>query len=181
MKIVLSALPRYAARENSARTLWPSKLVLRGSGTRGGSAGDVRVELDLDRHAGTLVAAGLRLASAAVASDPNLHPVSVLEVAPPAFAVGPPDADDHSVAFLAVTDWECVAVPAPASRNGDQSQTAAQQRMQRRAEHRSHNGICGAVEYRERRMTLRHGRDGIAVGPQLWTSTQRQSSPRGLR
>jgi len=94
-----------------------------------GSARQVGVELDLDGHAGALVAASLRLASTALASDPHLHPAPVSEVAPPALALRPADVDDHPVPVLAVSDREGVSAAAPTSRDRDQRQTVAQQRM----------------------------------------------------
>ena len=47
------------------------------------SVRQVGVELDLDGHAGALVAVSLRVASAALATDPHLHSASVSEAAPP--------------------------------------------------------------------------------------------------
>ena len=55
-----------------------------------------------------------------------------------------------------VADREGVAAPTAAAGDGDQRQIATQQRMKWRAEHCPHDGIRGAIEHRERLMTVRH-------------------------
>src|SRR5947208_1394018 len=128
------------------------------------SASEVRVELDLNRDARALVAERMSVANAAVAADPHFDRAYLPEVAPPVLALGPADVDGHPIPVLPVADRERVAAAAPPPRDRDQGQTATQQWVQRRAQHRLHDGIGGAVEHRERRVTLRHARDVIAVG-----------------
>jgi len=130
---------------------------------RSGSVGVCRIELDFDRYASSLVTMDPRIASATLASDPHLHPAPIYEVAPPALPLWPPDVDAYPIPVLVVADRQCVAATGATSRDRDQRQITTQHRMKRRAEHGLHDGIGGAVEHRERRMTLPHRRDRIAL------------------
>lgn len=82
------------------------------------------VEPDLDCHPRALVAAGQRLASTAYAPDTHLDLAIVCQVAPPMFALGLPDIDDHTIAFLAISNRERVAVPSLATSDGDEREPA---------------------------------------------------------
>lgn len=132
--------------------------VERSFAVRSGSGDEGRIELDLDGYAGSLVTTNPRVASAALASDPHLHPAPIYEVAPPALPLWPPDVDAYPIPVLVVADRQCVAATGATSRDRDQRQITTQHRMKRRAEHGLHDRIGGAVEHRERRMTLPHGR-----------------------
>jgi hypothetical protein len=127
------------------------------------SGGEVRVELDLDRHARALVPAGLRPANAAVPPNPHFHLAWVAEVSPPVLALGPTHLDRHAVPVLAVPHREREPATAATPRDCDQRQATAQERMQGRTEHGPYDRVRCAVQDRKRRVIPRHGGDGIAV------------------
>jgi hypothetical protein len=96
------------------------------------------------------------VASAAGAADEQLNLLTILQVSPPALSLWPLDIDEHATAFLAVTDRERVPAPAAATGHGDEREIAAQQPMQRRAEHRAHDGVGSAIDHCKRGVALGH-------------------------
>ena len=122
---------RFDALEAGPAISASSNCVLDAISTESAPATPPSVQLDLDRHAGALVSPRQRSACAAGALNAHFHLSSVSQVAPPAFALGPADIDEHAIAVLAVADRERVAAPTAAPDDGDKRQLAAQQRMKR--------------------------------------------------
>ena len=120
------------------------------------------MQLNLDRHPGAFVAVRYGLALTTCAPDAHFYLARARQVAPPVLALRRPDIDEHTVAVLAIADREGVAASTMATSDGDKREPAAQQRMKRRTEYRPHDGIGGAIEQRERCMSIRHGRESSA-------------------
>ena len=167
-------------RQNPAYRLATENPRTRGPSIRGARAGRA-VEVDLDGDARVLVAVGLPGSGPADARQPDLHRRGVGEVAPPALALRPVDADrPHLVAVTVVADGEGEGAPAAPSGHGQQRQMTAEQAVRRRAQDPAHDRVDEPVDDDEGRVGAGHHARSL-IGPQARRFSDRLGDRRRAR
>jgi len=116
------------SREQAAGSVVPPRGQRSGPSRIGGLSIDRRVELD--RGDDAVSAGGLRAPGAPHTAQADRHRRTIQQVAPPAFALGETDVDDHPIAIRRYPTGKQHAIRAAAGHT-DQCKAPAQHRMKR--------------------------------------------------